>query len=246
MTAITRASTIGQLVIQKPGRSRVFESLGIDYCCGGGNTLEQACARKGLRSEDVIARLNRHDADPAGAQVPDPVGMSLTDLAEHIETTHHAMLRTELPRLAAAATRVAEVHGVKDARLVELRDVLAAFRREIESHMFKEERILFPMIRQIDRAERMPRLHCGSIENPIRVMEMEHDAAGAALEHMKSLTDNYHPPTQACNTWRALLDGLALLATDMHLHVHKENNILFPRAAARLRSLADRPLPMPM
>jgi len=154
----------------------------------------------------------------------------LTALADHIEATHHAYLRTELPRLCTLTSKVASVHGDKDVRLAAVRDTLAALAAEMGQHMLKEERILFPMIRQLDASESVPAFHCGSLANPIGQMELEHDQAGAALVQLRALTDGFNPPEWACNTYRAMLDALAHLEQDLHQHVHKENNILFPRA----------------
>lgn len=238
MIAVTPRATLGQIVTQRPSRSRVFEKLGLDYCCGGRKTLAQACAERGLDSERVVGLILAEDAcgERAG---PDPASLGMDDLTRHIEQTHHAYLKRELPRLTEMARKVAQVHGDKDARLLELAETLGAFRDELETHMMKEERVLFPMIRTLDHATVRPTLHCGRIENPIEVMEADHDQAGAALGRMRRLTDNYTPPAYACNTWRALFDGLAQLERDMHAHVHAENNILFPRAIARQAMLPE-------
>jgi regulator of cell morphogenesis and NO signaling len=128
--------------------------------------------------------------------------------------------------------KLAGKHGERHPNLVALHQVYHAFRCELESHMFKEERILFPMIREIEQAGGPTQSHCGSVRNPIRVMEHEHNDAGQALARMRELTDNYTPPADACATFRAFYAGLSELEADMHQHVHKENNILFPRAAA--------------
>jgi regulator of cell morphogenesis and NO signaling len=168
---------------------------------------------------------------------PDPATMTLSELADHIEATHHAYLRVELPRLATMAQRVAKVHGDKDDRLQTISETVDAFAAELESHMGKEEAVLFPAIRQFDGAERMPSLPFGRVANPIHCMEQEHDNAGAALEHLRMLSDGFAPPDWACNTYRALLDGLHELELDMHQHVHKENNVLFPRIIAREEQL---------
>ncbi|HEY7119029.1 MAG TPA: iron-sulfur cluster repair di-iron protein [Tepidisphaeraceae bacterium] len=232
--------SIGELVRQRPARSRLFERLGIDYCCGGKKTLAQACAAKNLDPATIAAVLDADDASASPADTPiDANALSLSDLANHIEATHHAYLKTDLPRLSALTQKVANAHGQRDARLVRLRDIFEAFRQELESHMFKEERILFPLIRRLDTAtERPPASHCGSVRSPIAVMEHEHDDAGRALAEMRELTDDFIAPATACNTYRALLDALAHLERDMHQHVHKENNVLFPRAAEKERQFA--------
>jgi len=219
--------TVGELVTGNPARSRVFEALGIDYCCGGKRPLQEVCDAKGLDITEVRARLEAVEADPDAVHVE---AMGLGELADHIESTHHAYLREELPRLMKMTRRVAKVHGESDARLGELERVFAGFEDELYEHMMKEEQILFPAIRQMEVSNALPQLPFGSIANPIRAMEAEHDNAGSALEQLSALTDGYTPPDWACNTYRALLDGLHELEQDMHQHVHSENNVLFPRA----------------
>jgi len=126
--------------------------------------------------------------------------------------------------------KVASVHGGEDARLHDVQRVFAAMAEELFAHMMKEERILFPMVRALDANAAMPVFHCGSIANPIRQMEFEHDEAGGALGRLRELTDTFAVPAFACNTYRAMLDALAHFERDLHLHIHKENNVLFPRA----------------
>lgn len=231
MSSIHVQETVGQVVARHPWLSREFEAVGIDYCCGGKKTLEAACRQQGLDPGAFVARLEA--VGPIGGEpVVDASAMSLTDLADHVERTHHAYLRDELPRLTALAEKVASVHGGDDPRLREVLETVRALSAELGSHMMKEEQILFPMIRRLEASDTLPAFHCGSIANPIRQMEFEHDDAGGALERLRVLTDGHVPPATACNTYRALLDGLARLERDMHQHVHKENNVLFPRAAA--------------
>jgi len=221
--------TVGELVRENPARSRVFERFSIDYCCGGKVPLQEACRDRGLDPKQVAADLAVVDAEPA-AQADDPATMRLADLADHIEATHHAYLREELPRLDFMTEKVAHVHGDAEPRLREIRQVFVSCRQELEAHMLKEERVLFPMIRELEQADGPVTFHCGSLANPIRMMEHEHDQAGDAMSRFKELTDGYLPPDWACNTYRAMVDGLAAFERDMHQHVHKENNVLFPRA----------------
>jgi len=236
MTTISPEVTIGELVAERPSRSRVFEQLGIDYCCGGKKPLSEVCAKKGLDPTMILERLEQ-EAEALPDTGPTPAQMTLSQLAVHIESTHHVYLRNELPRLAKMAQRVAKVHGDKDQRLLMLSATFGVFMHELESHMAKEEHVLFPAIRALEAADSLPSLPFGSVANPIQCMEAEHDGAGEALERMRSLTDDYTPPEWACNTYRALLDGLRELELDMHQHVHKENNVLFPRAKEREQQL---------
>ena len=227
------ARTLGQLVADKPERAGVFEALELDYCCRGDRTLEAACAEKGISVDAAIARLEAaRDRSPDRRPPVDAAAMSLTELADHIEATHHQYLREELPSLHALIRKVAVVHGQAEPRLAQVEGVFSAFIEEIFGHMFKEERILFPLIRRMESAGDSAASHCGSIANPIRVMEAEHDSAGDALGAMRNLTDGFSPPAFACESYRALLARLTALETDMHQHIHKENNVLFPRAQA--------------
>jgi regulator of cell morphogenesis and NO signaling len=230
----TLQATVGQLVVERPARARVFERFGIDYCCGGGKPLTQACVERGIdvrRVLDVLAALDQQRQP----EERDWSKLSMTELADHIEATHHAYLKEELPRLAYLTGRVANSHGGHRPELVELHETFLRFRAELESHMAKEERVLFPLCRTLDGAESLPPsvsllLHCGSVKTPVAVMVREHEDAGEALARFRELTDDFTPPPDACNTWHALYDALHQLERDMHQHVHKENNILFPKA----------------
>lgn len=235
-------TTVGRLVVDRPERARIFERFGIDYCCGGKRPLEQTCREKGVRLEDVLEAIeiqDRTERTPAR----DWSQAGLAELVEHIVGKHHEYLRQELPRLERLIEKVAGAHGDRRPALRTLRDVFHQFRAELEAHMFKEEQILFPMCRQLESADSLPQFRCGTVFNPIRVMFEEHDDAGAALLEMYTLTDGYTPPRDACNTYRAMLSGLAELQRDLHEHVHLENNILFPKsleAEQRLRSACER------
>lgn len=239
MTATTEMNlnpetTVGELVVQQPNRSRLFEELHIDYCCGGRKPLRQVCEEKGLTVEEVLARLERLPAESPRSSHGAVADLPLGDLIDHIVETHHAYLRRELPRLDGMIRRVARVHAEKDHRLTMVPMVFAAMSAELGDHLAKEERILFPAIRRLESGA--PEDTCfASVAQPIQVMLAEHDSAGHALEEMRRLTEGFNPPTWACNTYRAMLDGLRELEADLHQHIHKENNILFPRALERER-----------
>lgn len=225
-------TTVGELVRERPARSRVFEKLQIDYCCGGKLSLAEACERHELDPQSVLQQLQESDAQSTPDEVSlfDADAMSLTDLANHIEQTHHAYLKAELPRLDATTQKVFTLHGSTDRRLADVRRAFVTLYEEMVGHLTKEEQILFPMIRQLESATGVPAVHCGSVANPIRQMEWEHDSAGKALAIMNGFTDGYQPPEWACNTYRAMLDGLTQLEWDLHQHIHKENNVLFPKS----------------
>ncbi|MEX2670734.1 MAG: iron-sulfur cluster repair di-iron protein [Phycisphaeraceae bacterium] len=229
----TIETTVGELVTQRPSRSRAFERLGIDYCCGGKKPLAKACADKGLDPAMVLNVLLATEDGESRPAEKDWSQASLTELADHIEQTHHAYLKRELPRLKTMVRKVAAVHGEGYPWMLEVDGVFAGFAAELESHMMKEEQMLFPLIRALESGELPANGVNGSgIDKAIAVMEHEHDDAGHALERIRKLTDGFTPPAEACNTFRATLDGLRELESDMHRHVHKENSILFPRAMA--------------
>jgi len=240
---LTKSSpaTVGQLVREQPARSRVFESLDIDYCCGGRLSLEDACRLNGLDPAQVRRRLAECDDERRSAvdsfDLPiDVDAMDLCELVSHIEQTHHDYLKDELPRLARVTEKVARVHGDRDPRLHKLRDAFESFWDEIVPHMMKEEMVLFPMIRKMERhleaheVQILPTFYCVCIASPIDQMIDEHDRAGEILAEMRELTDGFVPPDWACNTYRTMLDSLRELERDMHQHIHKENNVLFPKA----------------
>lgn len=237
MTNLNVQTTVGELVRERPARSRVFEQHRIDYCCGGKRPLAEVCAERGLDLDKILSELQ--SSDQADTRLVDADAMGLAELAEHIVATHHAYLREEMPRLDFMTRKVAAVHGDTEPRLCQIREVYVAFAEELTLHMVKEEQILFPMIREIETATAAPQFHCGSLANPITQMESEHDSAGDALVQFRSLTDDYTPPEWACNTFRALYDALADLEQNMHQHVHKENNILFPKALRREAELTS-------
>lgn len=226
-------SKIGDIVAAQPLLARVFERLGLDYCCGGKQTLTQACGRIGLDAHTVLATLvDAQTGSARNGQTVDPAALTLTQLADHIEQTHHVYVKAELPRLVEKAHRVATKHGWRDSRLAEINETVQALAEEMAAHMYKEETILFPFIRELEM-NAGAQFHCGSIANPIRQMEAEHESAGGAVARLRLLTNGFEPDADACNTHRAMLAGLADFEVDLHLHVHKENNILFPRALAK-------------
>jgi regulator of cell morphogenesis and NO signaling len=243
MSAIRVQDTVGDVVARRPALSRVFEATGVDYCCGGKRTLEEVCREKGFDAPSFLAMLEQSAAASDGEPVVDAAAMSLSELVDHILEAHHAYLRTELPRLNGLTEKVASVHGGHDERLHQLRQTFLSLFGELSSHMMKEEQILFPMIRRLEMSDMPTAFHCGSIANPIRQMELEHHDAGAALERIRTLTDEYSPPDWACNTYRAMLDSLAHLERDMHQHIHKEDNVLYPRAIEREAELVAMELP---
>jgi regulator of cell morphogenesis and NO signaling len=227
MNSITAETTVGKIVRSVPARSRIFESLGIDYCCGGKKPLAEACRAKNLDPATVVAMLSALDAGAPAATSPDPDTLSLSALCDNIEQVHHGYLREELPRLDFMTRKVAAVHGDHEPRLLEVRQVFESFNAAMTSHTQEEEEQIFPAIRRLESSGGAA---VTQLKGALDKLESEHDRAGAALSRFAELTDNYTPPEWACNTFRALYDGLANLERETHQHVHKENNVLFPRA----------------
>ncbi len=220
--------TVGELVANHPGLARVFERFGIDYCCGGKRALEDAARRAGADYPAVLAAVGAA-LGPARGEV-DAAAMPLAELCDHVVETHHAYLRRELPRIDRLLEKVIAAHGERHPELRELQRVADKFAADLSRHMAKEELILFPAIRRLEQDRVYPAGPFGSLRYPMAAMEAEHDSAGDDLAAMRALTGDFSPPADACPTYRALLGALAELEVDMHRHVHKENNVLFPRA----------------
>jgi regulator of cell morphogenesis and NO signaling len=221
--------TVGEMVAERPTRARVFERLGIDYCCGGKQPLETACRQKGLDAALVAEELAAFEQSDQSPAEPGWINSRLTDLIDHILTTHHVYLKRELPRLYEIVDKVVAAHGANHPELADVRHTFAMLKAELDEHMIKEENILFPTIVAMETGRQGP-LHCGGIDRPIAVMEHEHDSAGRALATLRQLTHDYRAPDDACNTYRVMLSSLAELEADLHQHISKENNILFPRS----------------
>lgn len=214
---------------------RTLERHGLDYCCGGRLPFDEACLAKGLKPEAVMQEIET--AHGAGAPERNWQTAPLGELAKHIVAIHHGYLKLELPVLGDRLDKVHAVHGARDpATLNRMAEVFGALREEMELHMHKEEAILFPFIERYGLAEAqgspMPPVPFGSIASPIAMMEREHVSAGDALLQIRALTNDYQLPPYACDTVGALYDGLRVLEADLHVHIHLENNILFPRAIA--------------
>lgn len=237
MEQITENSTVGQLVAEQPSRSRVFERLGIDYCCGGKVTLEKAVSRKTLDLREVLDSLAACDMEVGAEKQAGWANATVSDLVDHIVKVHHGYLKEELPQLSYLVNKVYRVHGGDHPELKEVHNTFEDLKADLLAHMAKEEHVLFPLCLKLETAGILPRNHCGTIENPIRVMELEHQDAGDALERLRELTYGYAPPEGACSSYRAMLARLEALESDMHHHVHKENNILFPRVAVLEKEL---------
>lgn len=227
--------TVREYALEIPAATRIFEKLGIDYCCGGGKSLADACAKAGVAVEEVlgslqtIARSEETFADEAW-QI-----RSQAELIAHIVEKHHAFTREELERLDALLAKVCGVHGQNHPELFHIQEQFGKLRGDLEPHMLKEERVLFPYIVQMEEAavanQPLPPPPFGTVRNPVRVMMAEHDAAGYILGRMREASSDYTVPPDGCISYQTLYSALTALEVDLHQHIHLENNILFPRAA---------------
>lgn len=218
-------TTLAQIVDRHPELARELERRGLDYCCGGARTLAESVAA----DEDPLAVAEALDAIAAAEPVAAAwTSMSATELVDHLEAVHHRYLWDELPRISALVDKIVAVHGERHPELAEIAARYRELRADLEPHLVKEERVLFPMIRELEASATAPSFHCGSLRNPISVMLREHDDAGELLAELRRLTDGYRPPADGCATYAACFAALAELESDTHLHIHQENNVLFP------------------
>jgi regulator of cell morphogenesis and NO signaling len=232
----TATQTVREIALEQPTSIRVFERLGIDYCCGGRKPLSEACAARDLQVDTVIAALEKAASSEPAAPTVDFTDKTLAALCAHILVTHHEYVRRELPRLAALAAKVVGKHGETHPELPVIEATLARLEEELTQHLAKEEVVLFPYIEKLEVAiaEGSARPHgCfGTISSPIAMMTQEHDDAGMLLENLRTRSSQYTTPEGACPTYHAFYDGLREFEQDLHQHIHLENNVLFPRAIA--------------
>ncbi len=231
---IAETLTVSEIAANSLGAVRVFEKFGIDYCCGGKRPLDEVCRSKG-QDPEVVRRELAAALSGAAPGERDWSNAPLRELVEHIVATHHAYLRRELPAIEARLHKVYRVYNERyGPTLTGLPEVYAELRSELELHLQKEEMILFPSVVAYEEAVRsgqpLPRSPFGSVVHPIHMMEMEHESAGRALARIREITNDYKLPEYACVTYGALMSSLDELERDLHMHIHLENNILFPRA----------------
>jgi len=233
--------TVRELALGNAGATKVFEKLGIDYCCGGNQTLEQACQTAHIPINQVLKLLDEA-AHPSTANLEhrDWQAEPLGDLISHITATHHKYTRDAMARLAPLIAKVCSAHGANHPELLEIRELFTGLGQELTAHLMKEEMVLFPYIVRMEEAvmEKAPILPApfGTVQNPVSMMEHEHDSAGNALRAMREISHGYVPPSDACVSYQSLYKALPELEADLHQHIHLENNILFPRAIAMERS----------
>jgi regulator of cell morphogenesis and NO signaling len=224
--------TLSQIVSSNYKTAAVFEKYDLDFCCGGDITVSEACERKGLDSSKILDELqllkNENKPDDKFGE------WSLDFLVDYIVNNHHAYVNKMIPLLAEHTQKIASKHGENHPELIEVSNSFSRVYKDLKQHMMKEEQILFPFIKQLANAERngskSEAPFFGTVRNPIRMMEAEHEAAGNELHEIRRLTDNYSVPEDACNTYRVTMQELKEFEEDLHKHVYLENYILFPKS----------------
>jgi regulator of cell morphogenesis and NO signaling len=231
---IQPTQTVRELAVAIPGATRIFEDFRIDYCCRGARTLADACAADGVALDEVVPRLEHAAARMTAIAEDGFHERPLGDLIRHILDRHHTYTRDELARLRPLADKVARVHGSRHPELEQVLALVVELADELGPHLRKEEIVLFPYIEDLETATLARRPHgvppFGRVENPVRMMMLEHDHCGIILRKLRELTSGYAAPANACGSYQALYAGLDALERDLHQHIHLESNILFPRA----------------
>ena len=231
---------VNEIALSNPGARRVLEDAGVDYCCGGGKSLRDACSRAGVAADEILQRL-RLNGEPTTDGDIEWRNASLAELTRHIRERHHQYVRDSIPRVRALLAKIREKHGSKYREIEDIDKLFGHVACEMTAHMQKEEQILFPYIDALQRAASAN----GSVEppffqtvrNPIRAMMQEHDSAGELVRNIRKASNAYQAPADACASFQATYQELKQFEEDLHLHVHLENNILFPRAV-QLEALA--------
>ena len=232
---INSAMTVREVAIEVPQSTRLFEKLKIDYCCGGNRSLTEACSSAGLEVNDVLGMLaTASQQETSDSSTKDFQALPINDLIEHILSTHHVYTKVEMARLESLVQKVISAHGGNHRELHEVGELFDRMCADLKPHMFKEEQILFPYILSLTKASAenraAPFAPFGTVNNPVRMMMIEHDAVGEILRELRSVTSNYTTPSDGCISYRTLFEALEAFEKDLHQHIHLENNILFPRA----------------
>jgi regulator of cell morphogenesis and NO signaling len=234
------SKSLAQIVTDNHKAASVFEKYHLDFCCKGKRSLEQACADQQLPVNDISNELEEVFIEPAETEV-DFDKITLTQLTEYIVQTHHDFVKKELPQIYAYLQKVSSKHGDRHPELIKIFQLFAAVKEEMEGHMKKEELILFPRIKELEKYLQQEsgqlKLNISYLQSPITVMEQEHDHAGSLLHEIKILSNNYTPPADACTTYRLSFAAVQAFELDLHRHVHLENYILFPKAILMFKNL---------
>jgi regulator of cell morphogenesis and NO signaling len=228
--------TVAEIVASDYRKANIFNQFGIDFCCGGKKNIAEVCTEKGIDLPTLEQALMQVSAQPAGSIHWNFQQWDTRFLTDFIVNAHHAYVRSQVPRLLAFGEKVVRSHAQKWPEVQKIHALVQALADELLAHMDQEEQVLFPYIKQLAEswqyAAEKPRAPFGSVQNPLRVMEMEHENAGQILLSIRALSNDHTAPAGACNTFRVWYALLREFEEDLHLHVHLENNILFPRAIA--------------
>lgn len=232
---ISSEMTVREVAARVPESTRLFETLKIDYCCGGNRPLTEACASAGVEVDNVMARLSALGTSAASdSATMDFQKLSLAELITHIVETHHVFTKSEMSRIQALVEKVIGAHSANHPELLKIGELFQRLCADLKPHMFKEEQVLFPYIAAMEQAETqhqpVPFAPFGTVRNPIRMMMMEHDTAGDILRELRAVTSDYRVPSDGCISYQTLYQALEGLEKDLHQHIHLENNILFPKA----------------
>lgn len=226
--------TVRELAVALPNATRVFEKTRIDYCCGGDQLLGAACANAGVDLQ-TLEQMLETSMQPATASTVDFQNRSAAELIQYILEKHHVYTRDEMQRLEVLIEKVVTAHGANHSELLSIRNLQQQLFAELKSHMFKEEQILFPYIVELEQSvlqqRPAPFAPFGTVNNPIRMMMLEHDNAGDILREMRKLSGDYKTPADACMSYQTFYEALEAFEQDLHQHIHLENNLLFPQAA---------------
>jgi len=227
---------VRDIAIEFPQTTRLLEKFKIDYCCGGDRPLDAACASAGVDVQNLLELINQvEQTSAAGNGRPDLQKATVTELISYILDKHHVFTKVEMARLEPLADKVVGAHGANHAQLLTIRDLMRQLFEDLRPHMFREEQILFPFIIALNNAREQnrsaPFAPFGTVNNPIRMMLMEHDTAGDLLREMRKLSSDYAVPADACISFRTFYEALEAFEQDLHQHIHLENNLLFPKAA---------------
>lgn len=231
MPTVETNKTVRELVLANPAAAQTLELFGIDYCCGGNNSLAEACAKASVPVDEVIRAIETPQPLP---DARDWQTAPLNELTRHIVEKHHAFTREELKRLKPLLAKVVSVHGMNHPELKRVQAVFHGLDQEMTNHMMKEEEFLFPYIERMEAAvnakHSLPPCIFGTVQNPVRMMMVEHESTGDALHEIRAITNSYIVPADGCMSYQELYRTLPAFEADLHEHIHLENNILFPRS----------------
>jgi regulator of cell morphogenesis and NO signaling len=223
-TAVDPSMTLGEIVTRRPALAAELERRGLDYCCHGGRTLAEAAREAGLDVATVAGELSVVAVDEPAAEW---ASLGPSDLIDHIDTVHHRYLWAELPRISTLVDKIVTVHGERHPELLEVQRICGDLRADLEPHLTREEQELFPRIRQLADAVDSSSVDSRDLAVQIESLAAEHETVGALLDELRRVTSDYAVPGDGCASYAACYRALAELAADTHLHVHKENNLLF-------------------